>query len=132
MSYILIVRFLLNSLTLLVLRLQHGKHASENRHVLPVGIPCAFSGISLGLKTGVRASDDLSGFSLRSTESKRPTFGPMVDVRLPWRTAVELDVLYRAVGYTSTYSSWAGSGITRERSNSWEFPLIANIVFPPP
>ncbi|MEN6532115.1 MAG: hypothetical protein ABFD89_00530 [Bryobacteraceae bacterium] len=70
-------------------------------------------------------SDDVSGRSVVSAESKRYIAGPMLDVRLPLRLGVEFDALYRSFGYTSNFSSPFGYSIIRERANSWEFPLIA-------
>jgi len=56
----------------------------------------------------------------------------MLELRLPWRLGVEFDALYRRFGYTSRFQSCCASSITRERSNSWEFPLIAKYRFPMP
>jgi hypothetical protein len=86
--------------------------------------------IAVGVKGGIRATDDVSGFSVQSSESKRYIIGPAVDIRLPRRLGFEVDALYRRFGYTSTFSSCCGSSITRERANSWEFPLILKYRFP--
>ncbi|HEV3197258.1 MAG TPA: hypothetical protein VGZ73_05110 [Bryobacteraceae bacterium] len=56
----------------------------------------------------------------------------MLDLRLPWRLGVEFDALYRRFGYTSLFQSCCASGITRERANSWEFPLIVKYRLPVP
>ena len=87
--------------------------------------------IAVGVKGGVRASDDVDGFSLRSSESKRYIVGPAVELRLPWRLGVEFDALYRRFGYTSEsqFASLSHS-IIRERGNSWEFPLLAKYRIP--
>lgn len=87
--------------------------------------------IGVGVKGGIRASDDVDGFSLRSSESKRYIAGPMVELRLPWRLGVEFDALYRRFGYTSESDQGSLShAIIRERANSWEFPLLAKYRLP--
>jgi hypothetical protein len=45
---------------------------------------------------------------------------------MPKRLSIEVDALYRRFGFTEyvTYCCGFGSSITRERANSWEFPLI--------
>ncbi len=56
----------------------------------------------------------------------------MVEVRLPWRLGVEFNALYRRFGYTSRFQSCCATSITRERANSWEFPLIVRYRLPAP
>jgi hypothetical protein len=84
--------------------------------------------VAVGLKGGVRTADDVSG-SLTS-ESKRYIMGPMVEIRLPLRLSLELDALYRRFGFTGGSSSVFGHSITRERANSWEFPMILKYNLP--
>lgn len=54
----------------------------------------------------------------------------MVDVRLPLSLSFEFDALYRRFGFTGYAGSPFFSSITRERANSWEFPLILKYRFP--
>lgn len=86
--------------------------------------------IAGGVKGGIRTPGDVSGFSLQSPESKSYVVGPMLELRLPWRLGVEFDALYRRFGYTSAFQTCCASGITRERANSWEFPLIVKYHYP--
>ncbi|HEY4361010.1 MAG TPA: hypothetical protein VGN17_08580 [Bryobacteraceae bacterium] len=86
--------------------------------------------VAVGVKAGVRTTSDVSGFSLQSAESQRYTLGPMVELRLPLHLGVEFDALYRRFGYTSNFASCCGSSVMRERSNSWEFPIIAKYHLP--
>ena len=80
--------------------------------------------VAVGVVGGVRTTDDVSG-SL-TTESKRYIVGPSVDIRLPKQLSFEFDALYRRFGFTGYENSCCGFGsaITRERANSWEFPMI--------
>lgn len=84
--------------------------------------------IALGVELGVRTTEDVSG--TLSPESKRYIVGPMVDIALPMRFSLELDALYRRVGFTGYSSSCCGYSITRERANSWEFPIILKYWLP--
>ncbi|MCU1258986.1 MAG: hypothetical protein JWO80_1871, partial [Bryobacterales bacterium] len=84
--------------------------------------------IALGVELGVRTTEDVSG--TLSPESKRYIVGPMVDIVLPMRFSLELDALYRRVGFTGYFSSCCAYSITRERANSWEFPTILKYRLP--
>jgi hypothetical protein len=79
---------------------------------------------AFGVKGGIRATDDFTGDSPPTAESKRYIAGPTVELRLPWHLAFEFDALYRRIGYTDFFSSALANSTTRERDNSWEFPLI--------
>jgi hypothetical protein len=54
----------------------------------------------------------------------------MIDIGLPLRFSFEFDALYQRLGFTSIQGSSLGSSITRERANSWEFPLILKYRLP--
>ena len=88
--------------------------------------------ISFGIKEGERLTDDLEsgGEGARLPESKRYTFGPTVEFKLPHSLSLEIDALYKRLG-TSSYSiDFAGDwGYSRDRSNSWEFPILAKYRF---
>ena len=59
---------------------------------------------------------------------------PSLDLRLPFRLGIEVDALYRAVGYSSESGSRVTFGYAyhRERSNSWEFPVLGKYRVPLP
>jgi hypothetical protein len=84
--------------------------------------------VAIGVVGGVRTTDEVSG-TLKS-ESKRYVVGPMVDIRLPVRLSFEVDALYRRFGFTGYTQSCCANSITRERANSWEFPMILKYSFP--
>jgi hypothetical protein len=86
--------------------------------------------VSVGALGGVRLTD---GFSY-GDESRRYVVGPSVEVRLPARFAIEADALYQRVGETDSLIASLASPfffITRERGNSWEFPLYVKYYFRP-
>jgi hypothetical protein len=92
--------------------------------------PILAQSLSVGIKAGVRLGDEFSGsFGAISDESKRYTVGPMLDLRLPLRLGIEFDVLYQPVGYTAQNFDF-DFFTSRERSNSWEFPVIAKYRLP--
>ena len=84
--------------------------------------------LALGVKGGVRATDDfLSGSA--TSESKRYVVGPMVELLLPHRLGVEVNALYRRFGYRSSAGSVFGYFTERDRGNSWEFPMLLKYRF---
>ena len=79
--------------------------------------------LAVGVKGGVRGTDDfLSGSA--TSESKHYVVGPMVEVLLPHRLGVEVNALYRRLGYRSSAGSVFGYFTERDRGNSWEFPML--------
>jgi outer membrane protein W len=91
--------------------------------------PLAFGQLSVGIKAGVPLTDTLdvanSVTNGYTTNTKRYTVGPMVELRLPWGLGVEVDALYKNVNYngltTGSTSSTTGS--------AWQFPVIAKKRF---
>jgi len=84
--------------------------------------------VSLGVKGGIRLNDDLEsgGEGTKVSESKRYTLGPTVEFKLPHRLSLEIDALYKRLGTSSYSMDFAGDwGISRDRSNSWEFRILA-------
>ena len=99
--------------------------------LLVASLSLAFSqSLSVGLKVGARLGDEFASTpEALHDESKRYTVGPMVDVRLPFRLGIEFDALYQPVGYTVQNFDF-DFFTSRERSNSWEFPIIAKYRLP--
>ncbi len=91
--------------------------------------PAAFGQLSFGLKAGVPLTDTLdvakSVSNGYTTNTKRYTVGPMVELRLPWGLGVEVDALYKNVNYngTTTASSSSTTG------SAWQFPVLAKKRF---
>ena len=94
---------------------------------------CCAQSISLGVKGGAHLLDDAPCCGLTS-ESRRYVVGPMVQIGLSSGFSVEVDALYRRVGsvslpITPTPVYWDH---TRQRINSWEFPLLLRYTFRTP
>ena len=51
----------------------------------------------------------------------------MIEIGLPHGFAIEFDALYHRQGFFSTFDHDTVFYISRERDNSWEFPLLLNI-----
>lgn len=109
--------------------------------ILCVAATCVAQPVTVGVRTGVRINDEITGGA--SSESKRYLVGPMVEVRLPHRFAVEVDALYSRFGYsTQVTTSLLRDPLTKQlltnvftervRANSWEFPLLAQYRFEGP
>ena len=94
--------------------------------------------LSVGIKGGAPLGDAFKIVSNASAgrsyfqDTKRYTFGPMIDVRLPFGLGIELDALYKRMeyGYTGTAGGANVNALTKGRS--WEFPLIAKYRAPGP
>jgi len=84
--------------------------------------------LEVGVEGGVRTTGDVSG--TLAPESKRYIIGPKVEIRLPLHLSVEFDALYRRFGFTGDDYFFVGNIITRERANSWEFPMILKYRIP--
>ena len=84
--------------------------------------------LSIGVKGGVRASDDFQYAA--TSESRRYAVGPMLEVALPLGFAIEFDALYRRQGFSIGNSTPLYSSSTREADNVWEFPLLARYRTP--
>ena len=78
---------------------------------------------TFGVKGGVRLTTDLDNYDATS-ESKRYVAGPMITAALPAGFRLEIDALYRRVGYRTSFGSVFGYFTERDRGNSWEFPII--------
>jgi hypothetical protein len=90
---------------------------------LCAGILAAQS-FSVGVKGGVRLTGDLDSYSATS-ESKWYAVGPTLTAGLPFGFHLELDALYRRVGFRTANSDILGGSYTeRDRGNSWEFPIV--------
>lgn len=57
-------------------------------------------------------------------ESKRYTVGPTIEVSLPLHLAVELDTLYRPLGFYSETGRVGYHFRLRERIRAWELPVL--------
>jgi hypothetical protein len=103
--------------------------------------------VSFGLKGGIPLTDFISaagnGTSLSAVEHpQRYLLGPAVELKLPWRFAIEADVLYRRVNYqtvaqatcnpaaTACLPSTTTGSTSLVTSNDWEFPLLLKYRFP--
>jgi hypothetical protein len=84
----------------------------------------AAQAVSIGVKGGVRGTDDLGG-TFGTSESKRYVVGPMLTARLPLGFRLEFDALYRRVGFRSLMNTDIGGSVAeRDTGNSWEFPIL--------
>jgi len=85
--------------------------------------------VSVGVKFGVPVTDALETFrgnqAAYVSNTHRYLVGPTVQLNLPFRFSIEVDALYRRLGYE--YNQFAGPGsptATRTVANSWEFPVL--------
>lgn len=91
--------------------------------------------IGVGVKGGIPMTDFFevvnSGSAFRyDAVTRRYTVGPYFELRLPFGLGVEVDILYKRVGYESQLSQPAGVTVSSTKGASWEFPLLAKYEFP--
>jgi hypothetical protein len=90
--------------------------------------------IHLGVRAGVPLTDiteTISSGSVLKNLPSRWSVGPMVELDLPAGFGVEVNALYRRVGYEGPAGRGPLSGEIREFTDGlWDFPIIAKYRFP--
>jgi len=83
--------------------------------------------LSFGVKAGVPITDAFETFRGNQgsyfTNTKRYLIGPTVQVNLPGRFAIEVDALYKRIGYQYE-QPLPDTVYAKTVANSWEFPLL--------
>ncbi|HTB20193.1 MAG TPA: hypothetical protein VK708_18850 [Bryobacteraceae bacterium] len=96
---------------------------------------CAAQSIAVGVIGGARLTDDVLSFpspvangasaeAAFKLESRFYDVGPMIEIGLTHGLAVEFDAMYHRPGIFSTFYHDTVYYTSRERDNSWEFPLL--------
>lgn len=89
--------------------------------------------VSLGVKGGVPLTDAFEvargNNTAFFTHTKRYTVGPTFELHLPLRLSIEVDALYRRLGYESETVS--PQIFTSTHANSWEFPVLGKFEISP-
>jgi len=102
------------------------------------GVIAVAQPVSVGLKGGVPITDFFDAArgnqAAYASNTHRYLVGPTVQLNFPFRFSVEVDALYRRLGYD--YNQFGGPGsptITTTTANSWEFPVLGKwAIFPGP
>ncbi|MDQ2839497.1 MAG: outer membrane beta-barrel protein [Acidobacteriota bacterium] len=89
---------------------------------------------SFGLKGGVPLADPLissqDGSGGTTHQIHRYVVGATGEVHLPFGVSVEVDALYRRLGYDSnTYIFLTGPVYSHTAGNDWQFPVLAKYAF---
>jgi opacity protein-like surface antigen len=91
--------------------------------------------VSIGIKGGVPLTDAFETLrgntSSYATNTKRYVVGPAVQINLPLRFAIEVDALYKRLGYQYEQFSPALPVSAKTVANSWEFPITLKYAFLP-
>ncbi|MEP7366551.1 MAG: outer membrane beta-barrel protein [Acidobacteriota bacterium] len=97
--------------------------------ILLLAAPLAAQHISLGIKGGVpftEAFKTSGGPTFNYKSLRNPyTIGPSLEVRLPLRLSVSIDVLWKRLEYQAN----SGPGELNVKSNQFEFPLMLKYRF---
>ncbi len=103
---------------------------------LVLALVCAASSaypqlVSWGVKAGVPFTDFFKTAQTGNTsfvsDTRRYTFGPTIEVNLPFGLGVELDALYRRLNYEASQGSGTQLDPFVRRTvtaNAWDFPLL--------
>jgi hypothetical protein len=92
--------------------------------------------LSVGVKGGAPLGDAFKIVSNAASgrsyfqDTKRYTFGPVIEVRLPFGLGIEFNALYKRMEYGYTGTAANVNSLTKGRS--FEFPLIAKYRAPGP
>jgi hypothetical protein len=94
----------------------------------------ALGPLSFGLRAGAPLTDAFhaasTGNPLYSADTKRYTIGPSIELRLPFRTSVVFDILYKRLSYDVTTTEPGGATVQRSvTAGSFEFPLLVRHRF---
>ncbi|MCC6368438.1 MAG: PorT family protein [Bryobacterales bacterium] len=97
-------------------------------------VPAGAQIVSVGVKGGVPITDALETFRGNSagyfTHTRRYTVGPTFELHLPARFSIEVDALYKRLGFD--YSSTTPPVLSSTtRANSWEFPILGKFELLP-
>jgi opacity protein-like surface antigen len=89
--------------------------------------------VSIGVKGGVPITDAVDTFRGESrayiTNTKRYLVGPTFELHLPARFSIEIDALYKRLGFQ--YEDLGGAERSSTVANSWEFPVLAKFEILP-
>ncbi|HEY3629194.1 MAG TPA: porin family protein [Terracidiphilus sp.] len=84
--------------------------------------------LEIGVRGAARLTSQLEGNGV--SESRPYLVGPVVQANLGHGLAVEADALYSRFGYTTSSRDIVGDLYTsRDRANSWQFPLLLKYRF---
>jgi hypothetical protein len=82
--------------------------------------------LSVGVKAGAPLTDAFSTSTDFSHGTRRYVVGGTAEVRLPFRLSIELDALYRRIGFDYSFKSLdLGYFSSRTTADQWDFPLLA-------
>ncbi len=89
---------------------------------------------SIGVKGGVPITDAFNSVQGQEasyfTNTKRYLIGPTGQVNLPLGFAVEVDALYKRLGYQYLANPTTGTVTAQTVANSWEFPILVKWALP--
>ncbi|MGA2436053.1 MAG: outer membrane beta-barrel protein, partial [Bryobacteraceae bacterium] len=102
-----------------------------------IALPADF--LSFGIKGGIPLNDAFNtspdGYASYSINTARYTVGPEVELKLPFGLGLEVDTLYRRLGYDFTTNIIPLMGISQLftssqiTANAWDVPLLLKYRF---
>lgn len=102
--------------------------------------PAFPQGIDWGFRAGVPLTDAFKhgltsplNLATYTSDTRRYTLGPTVELRLPLGIGIEFDALYKRLAYDRSVTAVVpGTNLLpgQTRANSWEFPLLVKLRTP--
>ncbi len=93
----------------------------------PAALPQLFTA---GIKAGVPLTDALEtgtgAFSNFTSDNRKYTIGPTIEMNLPFGLGVEFDALYKRLGYDETLTGPPELHRT-VTANAWDFPVLLKV-----
>jgi hypothetical protein len=100
--------------------------------------PAAAQSVRFGIKGGIPFTDYFETADDFTSETRRYTVGPTMEIAVRNRLNIEIDVLYRRMNYTFTVRCGlpcftppaiiAEQSVTEVTGNSWDFPILAKFL----
>ncbi len=103
--------------------------------LIGAALPALAQPVSIGVKVGVPITDAFETAKGNSasyaTNTKRYLVGPSIQFNLPARFSVEIDALYKRLGYQYDQSLTNQTVYAKTVANSWEFPALVKLAILP-
>ncbi|MEO5923677.1 MAG: outer membrane beta-barrel protein [Bryobacteraceae bacterium] len=103
--------------------------------LIGAALPALAQPVSVGFKVGLPITDAFEtakgNSTAYATNTKRYLVGPSIQFNLPARFAIEVDALYKRLGYQYDQSLPNGTVYAKTVANSWEFPALVKFTILP-
>jgi hypothetical protein len=96
--------------------------------LLSLSLACRAQSVVVGAAGGLRVTGDAPTYG--STNSKRYSVGPKVELGLPFRFGLEVDLLYSRLGNTAYVPLIGNAAFIRTIADAWAVPVLVKYRLP--